>query len=244
MFEIITESNRQEYYKRLYIDEPKLKKQRLIDTLTFAFLGLLFGIAFLYMAEFSILGFIITAITTAIGGYAGYKKRYTTIRSQVRQQEGKVSLMFPEFLQTFISLLDANPSASIVTILETTVPYLKQPIKNEVMKLVKAIYTDGRNESVRHSMMVFAQYMNTDEAMRIMMLIYSMYEEGSNPSMLKELEDKVDQLNQNKVDTYVNRKGRTLAGKSFPALVLGIAFIFAYIGLLGVAYVTNAMQLM
>lgn len=244
MFELITEANREFYFRRLYIDEQLLKKQRLQDTIAMGLLFTLLGFAFVYIAKFHILAIIGMVFFGILGAYIGYKSKYFAIKNSVAVQDNKVALMFPEFLQTFISLMDANPSASIVTILESTVPYLKIPIKNEVMKLVKAIYTDGRNESVRRSMMTFAQYMNTDEAMRIMMLVYSMYEEGANPSMLKELEEKVDQLNTNKIDAYVSKKGGSLAGRSFPSLVLGLVFIFGYVGLLFVQYAMNAISMM
>lgn len=244
MFELITESNRADYYKRLYIDEDLLKKQRLIDAVVFALLGLLFGVGIWMLTKSLIIGGISIVIFAVLFGYGGYKRRYVMIRNQAAQQTNKISMMFPEFLQTFIALMDANPTASIVTILESSVPYLKAPIKQEVMKLVKAIYTDGRDNNVRNAMRVFAQYMNTDEALRIMMLVFSMYEEGSNPAMLRELEDKIDELNKNKVETYISKKGSGLNGKSFPALVCGMFFIFGYIGIVALVYIQDAMSLM
>lgn len=242
MMELITESNRAEYYTRMYIDQNKFLKQRVQYAIFGLMIGLMLGGAFLYIMKFSIVGWVIMFLVTIACGYIGWKLMYQRLRGSVRAQEAKLSLMFPEFLQTFIALLEANPTASIVTVLKTSIPYLKSPIRQQVLKLVNAIYMDSTDNAVRESMMDFAAYIGNLEATRIMDLIFSMYREGANPSVLKELEEKVQKLNENKVEAYVSRKAKGLTGKAFPSLVLGIFYVMIYIGLVGAEYLMSGMK--
>lgn len=242
--ELITEAHRDEYYRKLYIDTKKFKKQRLSALMLGVFVGIVSAIGLMYLFGVNILGIGTGILALIVFGYAGWKYQYMQVIQLVKKQEGRLSLMFPEFLQTFIALLEAAPSSSIVTVLETTIPYLKPPIKQQVVRLVSDIYRDGSNENVRASMLSFASYINNLEANRIMNLIYSMYVDGANSEMLKELDEKVKQLNENKVKAYVSKKANRLKGTAFPALVLGIFFVFGYIGIIGSEYLIQALKMM
>lgn len=242
--ELITESRRDEYYKKLYIDTNKFKKQRISALMIGFFVGLVssFGVISLY--GINLLGIVVSVLLLIVFSYLGWKYQYMQVIQLVKRQDSKLSLMFPEFLQTFIALLEAAPSSSILTVLETTIPYLKPPIKQQVVRLVSDMYRDGSNESVRESMLKFSSYINSLEANRIMNLVYSMYVDGANPEMLKELDAKVQQLNENKVKAYVSKKANRLKGTAFPALVLGIIFVFGYIGIIGSEYLLKALGMM
>lgn len=242
--DIITEANREDYFRRLYIDVSKFRKQRITGAVSGAFFGLMIGVAAYFMGNGGVSTMMLMVLLTAVGGYIGWKLKYYELTNAVKTQNNRLSLMFPEFLQTFIALLESSPTSSIVTILETTVPYLKSPIRQQIVKLVNAIYQDGTDSQVRISMMNFASYINSPEASRIMSLIYSMYVEGANPEILKELNEKVTQLNNNKVEAYVSKKASALSGKAFPSLVLGVFYILVYVGLVGLRYVTDALIMM
>lgn len=244
MMDIITEANREDYFRRLYIDVDKFRKQRITGAVSGAFFGLMIGVAAYFMGNGGVSTMMLMLLLTAVGGYIGWKLKYYELTTAVKTQNNRLSLMFPEFLQTFIALLESSPTSSIVTILETTVPYLKSPIRQQIVKLVNAIYQDGTDSQVRISMMNFASYINSPEASRIMSLIYSMYVEGANPEILKELNEKVTQLNNNKVDAYVSKKATALSGKAFPSLVLGVFYILVYVGLVGLRYVSDALIMM
>lgn len=244
MFEIITESNKKEYFNRLYIDTKLFRTQRITTALVGGLVGLLIGVAVIFLMEEGLIRFILALLFTAIGAYGGWKFKYMALRSAVKEQNAQLDMMFPEFLQTFIALLEANPTNNITSVLETSIPYLKQPIRQQVLKIVNSVYEDGTNENVRQSMMTFAEYIGNVEATRIMDIINSMYMSGANPQVLKELDEKVQAMNANKVRVYVEKKSKGLQSLSMPALVLGIVFIFGFLGVVGSEYLMRAFEMM
>lgn len=244
MFEIITESNKKEYYNRLYIDTKLFKTQRITSAVVGGFIGLLAGVGAYVSMSGGILAIIVALLLVLVGAYGGWKFKYIALRNAVKEQNAQLDMMFPEFLQTFIALLEANPTNNITSVLETSIPYLKQPIRQQVLKIVNSVYEDGTNENVRQSMMTFAEYIGNVEATRIMDIINSMYMSGANPQVLTELDEKVQAMNANKVRVYVEKKSKGLQSLSMPSLVMGIIFIFGFLGVVGSEYLSRAFELM
>lgn len=243
MFEIITESNKRDYFNRLYIDTKLFKKQRITTALIGAIVGLVAGFGALFALEFGVAGFVALIGLVFLGGYGGWKFKYIQLRGAVKEQNAQLDMMFPEFLQTFIALLEASPTNNITSVLETSIPYLKQPVRQQVLKIVNRVYENGTDENVRDAMMTFAEYIGNVEATRIMDIINSMYVSGANPQVLKELDEKVQAMNANKVRTYVEKKSKGLQSLSMPSLVLGIVFVFGFLGVVGSEYLSRAFEL-
>lgn len=244
MMEIITESNKKEYFNRLYIDTKLFQQQRLTSAIIGGIIGLFLGVAVIFLMEEGLIRFILALLFTAIGGYGGWKFKYIALRGAVKEQNAQLDMLFPEFLQTFIALLEANPTNNITSVLETSIPYLKNPVRQQVLKIVNNVYADGRNENVRQSLMTFAEYIGNVEATRIMDIINSMYMSGANPQVLKELDEKVQAMNANKVRVYVEKKSKGLQSLSMPALVMGIVFVFGFLGVVGSEYLSRAFEMM
>lgn len=242
--EIITESRRDEYFRKLYIDTELFKKQRIQYTLVGFIIGLSLGVAFYMALDSLIISVLMLLFTTVLGSYIGWKFMYMKLMSSNKAQESQMALMFPEFLQTFTALLYASPSSGIVSVIESTIPYLRQPIRQQTVKLVNRMYQDGTNLNVRNAIMEFSAYIGTSEARRIMSLIYNMYVEGSNPKLLDELDEKVSALNENKVNEYVSFHGNALSNRSFWSIVLALMFILGFAFIVGGTYVSQIFKFM
>ena len=243
MKELITESKREYYYTRLYIDEEVFNKQRLMYSITLGALGFLISLVIMLIGDMGILGLFLLLFITGFMAYVGYKWKYKELMGLARQQDNKVGMIFPEFLQVFIGMLEVNPSGGVMNALKMTIPYIKNPVKSRVIRLVYAITADGSTRNVREALQEFGQYVGSVDAIRILDMIYTMYVDGVDPRTLDLAAEKVEELNRNSVDSFVEKKKKSLNMKSIPALIIGIGFVFGFVGVLAVQYLTGALAL-
>lgn len=243
MKELITESKREYYYTRLYIDEEVFNKQRLMYSITLGALGFLISLVIMLIGDMGILGLFLLLFITGFMAYVGYKWKYKELMDLARQQDNKVGMIFPEFLQVFIGMLEVNPSGGVMNALKMTIPYIKNPVKSRVIRLVYAITADGSTRNVREALQEFGQYVGSVDAIRILDMIYTMYVDGVDPRTLDLAAEKVEELNRNSVDSFVEKKKKSLNMKSIPALIIGIGFVFGFVGVLAVQYLTGALAL-
>ncbi|MFV1457448.1 type II secretion system F family protein, partial [Bacillus mycoides] len=159
-----------------------------------------------------------------------------------RQRKVKLAFMFPEFLTTFISLLGSQSGGNVIQTLRLTSDYVKEPLKTQLNKLVESVTVNSDPESSYQAFREFADFIGTRESSQVMMLVYEMYIHGTDDGALAELEDKIDRLNDNKLDELVIKKNTKLRGLSIPSLVLTTAFIFVWVGVVIVQVMTKAMD--
>lgn len=241
MKELITESKREYYFTRLYVDVEVFKKQRQQATLIWGALGLLLALLLVVVGGLGILGVFLGLFLTIVFGYIGYKSKYKELIDLARKQDSKIVLIFPEFLAVFIGMLEVNPSGGIVKALKVSIPYIKNPVKSRVIRLVFDINSDGSTANVRRALQTFGQYIGTTDAIRILDIMYTMYVDGVDNRTLDMASEKIEDLNKNTVNAYVESKKRALSMKSLPALVLGVAYIFIFVGVAGYQYLVGAL---
>lgn len=243
MKEIITESKREYYYTRLYIDEELFKRQRQFNTVVWAMVGAMLAIVLVLISGLGILGVFLGLFVIVVFGYMGYKMKYKELMDLAKRQDEKVGVIFPEFLQVFMGMIEVSPSGGILKALKLSIPYIKNPVKSRVIRLVFAISADGSTSNVRQALQIFGQYVGTIEAVRILDIIYTMYVDGVDARTLDLASEKIEDLNRNTVNAFVEKKKRSLMMKSLPALILGVAFIFVFVGIVAIQYFTGAMSI-
>lgn len=243
MKELITESKREYYYTRLYIDEELFRKQRQQSALLWGAIGLLIALVLMIVGGLGILGFLLGILIVVALTYVGYKIKYKELIDLANQQDSRVGLIFPEFLQVFIGMLEVNPSGGVYQALKLSIPYIKNPVKSRVIRLVFAISEDGSTQNVRRALQEFGQYVGSVDAISVLDIVYTMYVDGVDPRTLDMAAQKIEELNRNTVDSYVEAKKYALQMKSLPALVLGVAFIFVFVAIVGIQYFLGAMAI-
>ena len=243
MKEIITESKREYYYTRLYIDEELFKRQRQFNTVVWAMVGAMLAIVLVLISGLGILGVFLGLFVIGVFGYMGYKMKYKELMDLAKSQDARVGVIFPEFLQVFIGMLEVSPSGGVLKALKLSIPYIKNPVKSRVIRLVFAISADGSTANVRRALQTFGQYVGTIDAVRILDIIYTMYVDGVDSRTLDIASEKIEDLNRNTINAFVEKKKRSLFMKSLPAIILGVALIFVFVAIVAVQYFTGAMSL-
>lgn len=224
----------------LDVDVKLFKRQRITYTFIFLMLGLLVTgvLGFILKGP----GLIVGAVLTVFAGFYGWKYMYIVLGKKVNQQKQRLALMFPDFLTTFISLLNSQSSGNVITAIESTIPYVKNPLRGHVVKLVREVYTDSSIESVWNSFNTFADSMEDKEAEQIMALISDMYIGGINREALVELEGRINEMKQNQVKAYAKRKNDRVKNiASLPSLGLSMLFIFGWAGTIAVMYLMEGL---
>jgi len=154
----------------------------------------------------------------------GYKLPYIDLVRKKRRDDIIKQFMFPTFLRYFISLLDTQ--GNVYQTLRATVPYLSEPIKTEVVKMV--VKLEQQNINNRDAFMDFAEYIGSSEAHMIMGMIYEFNEEGINKEEVKELESTIKELQENKTNELIEQKINSLDKHANPIMVYGLAYTFAF----------------
>lgn len=240
MKEIITESRREYYYTRLYIDVVLFKKQRKQSSILIGAVAFLVGLIATLFGDLGLVGVFITLFLTIAGAYIGYKYKYKQLIDLAAAQDAKVSLIFPEFLQVFIGMLEVDPNGGILNALKMSIPYIKNPVKSKVIRLTHNISSDGSTHNVRKSLQDFGQYVGSSDAIQILDLINTMYMDGVDVRTLEMASEKIEDLNKNTVETFVEGKRGRLRMRSLPSLIYGIAFVFIFVGIVAVEYFAGA----
>src|SRR5690625_6360346 len=91
--------------------------------------------------------------------FRSYKIPYIDLIRKKRRDNIIKKFMFPTFLRYFISLLDTQ--GNVYQTLRATVPYLSEPIKTEVIKMV--VKLEQQNVNNRDAFMDFRSEEHTSE---------------------------------------------------------------------------------
>src|SRR5690625_3620827 len=159
MLNILTEKNMEMYEKYLRINRKSLMKRRITLALLFLILNII-----LYVFG----GVVWTLFFIPFSLLLGYKIPYMELVRQKKQQDLIKQFMFPTFLRYFVSLIDSK--GNVYQTLKATVPYIDQPLKEEVSVLVRKLEKESVNN--RDAFMEFASYIDSSEAHMIMNMIY------------------------------------------------------------------------
>jgi len=154
--------------------------------------------------------------------YIGYKLPYIQMVSRKNMVDMVNSFLFPEFLRTFISLLGTQ--GNVFQTLTATIPYIEEPLKSEVEKLVAAIEKDND----RKHYLALAEYIDSNEAYLIMSMIYEFSLIGTNKEMLDELERYVEDIQNNKTQELKRFKIYRMEKNANIPLVTTIVFVLIF----------------
>lgn len=241
MKELLYETNLEVYYKELDIDAQMLRGQRIMYATVFAVLGALVSgtVVFLFGMKFLLLGLVLVPIM----GLLGWKWLYLKLKSLSVANKKQLDMLFPEFLTTFISLLNSQANGNIINAIENTIPYMKEPIKSQLIMLVRRVQEDASLETAYYAFEEFSKTVDNKESEQILTLLLDMYIAGISKETLEELEDRIEKMKQNQITIYANWKNSRLRNKaSLPALGMATLFIFLWIGVVAYHYLVTALS--
>src|SRR5690625_768134 len=172
------------------------------DKKQFTFYRIIYGsvLFFIFATGVLLLQEYLWFLVTPIAFFIGYKMPYWSLISSKKKSDLTVSFLFPQFLQSFMALLQS--SGNIYQTLKVTTDYINDPLKSELEKLVNNI-EEGNH---RDDYMAFANFIGTNEAYMIMDMIYQFSEFGVKKEAINELESYVQSLQENKVNELIERK--------------------------------------
>lgn len=240
MKDFILETDLEDKLKALDADKGVFVKQRITYTMVFALLGLIVA---------GLLSFLLGAVGVAIGLpimllslFGGWKYMYFVANKKYALHKKQLTLLFPDFLTTFISLLNSSASGNVINTLEQTIPYVKNPLKMHILGLVRKVFEDPSHENVWNAFNQFADEIEDKEAEQIMALVSDMYTAGVNKEALKELEDRINEMKQNQVKEYAKKKNLRLKNvASLPTLGLATLYVFVWAGTIAFHYGSMAL---
>lgn len=154
--------------------------------------------------------------------YLGYKLPYMQMVRKKNSVDMVNSFLFPEFLRTFISLLGTQ--GNVFQTLVASIPYIEEPLRGEVEKLVAAIERDND----RKHYLALAEYIGSNEAYLIMSMIYEFSLVGMNKEMLDELERYVEDIQNNKTQELKRVKLYHMQRNANIPLVSTIVFVLFF----------------
>lgn len=227
MTDILLEKNKKVYYEYFAINKNKFTMKRFL----MAFLIVLLYVMILYglghtnntvlLIGGSILAFLI-----------GYKLLYMQLIMTKGQHDLMKEYIFPTFLRYFVSLISTQ--GNVYLTLKETVNYVENPLKKELEKLIKRL--DDNKVDNHTAFMEFAESIGTSEAIMIMNMIDDFNEHGINKDDIRELENTVLQLQENKMNELIEYKVAKVDRFSNPILIIAIAYIFAFVMISYTAY--------
>lgn len=241
MKELLYENKLEAYYKELDIDIKVFKKQRFIYMLVFFLLGSAVAVALtMFMGkQMMLLGIFLAPLA----GFIGWKYMYFQLKQESKRNKRKLDLLFPEFLTTFISLLNSQANGNLIFAIENTIPYMKEPIKSQLVLLVRRVYTDSSTENAYFAFNEFSKAIDNKESDQILSLLLDMYIAGINKDTLGELESRIEKMKQNQISAYAKWKNNRLKNKaSFPSIGIAVFFIFFWIAIVASHYLKTGMS--
>lgn len=223
MTEFLLEKNRKLYFDHFHINEKKFFNKRLLMALLFFVLYVLIMIR---VQNY----WLIAGIPVVM--FIGFKIPYMELVSKKSKDDLVKQYEFPTFLRYFISLLSTQ--GNVYKTLKATVPYIHEPLKSDLEELVKNI--ESNNVNNRDAFMKFAENIGSGEALMIMEMIHTFYNEGINKDDLRELENTVNTLQENKINELIEYKVNGMSKHADPVMVFGLIYVFAFTGITLLAY--------
>lgn len=237
----IYETNLEHYYQELDIDVYRFKQQRMLYALVFAFLGLFLSGVLVFLLGKAM--FVIGIFVTLFSGFIGYKWMYLQLQSAFFRHKKELDMLFPEFLTTFISLLNSQSNSNVINAVEGTIPYMKEPIKSQLISLVRSIYDDASVENAYDSFDILSKSIDNQEFEQILSLILDMYISGVNKDILADLESEIRSIKENKIKAFAKWKNGRMKNKaSIFSMGMAVFYIFIWIGIVAAHYLKAGMS--
>lgn len=189
----------------------------------------------LFVVMYAVLKSNILLLSLPFVALAGYKLPYLDLVKKKNKDDIIKQYMFPTFLRYFISLLDTQ--GNVYQTLRATVPYLNEPLKTEVLKMV--IKLEKQKINNLDVFMDFAEFIGSSEAHMIMGMIYEFNEEGINKDDVRELEKTIKELQENKTTELIEQKVLRLDKHANPVMLYGLAYIMGFTILVFVSYLRS-----
>jgi len=212
--------------KAFGISHKKFNKNRVVMAALFTVIAVLLINMFAKPVYFISVPFI---------GFLGYKWPYIDLKNRKKRIDAIKQYAFPNFLRYFISLLDTQ--GNVYQTLKTTVAYVQEPIKGHLEKLIQDI--DDNNVSDRKAFMDFASEMGSGDAILVMSIIHDFHAEGIIKENIKELEDNIIRLQENKVNELIEIKVQRMGRHANPILLYSIGFVLVFTGITFLAYMSQ-----
>lgn len=224
MVEFLTEKNKSIYFDYFGVNEKKFFGNRVL--LTIVLLAAYLFLTYSFNNWWLLIGIPFVMLI-------GFKLPYLRLMSLKEKDDIIKQYVFPTFLRYFISLIETK--GNVYQTLKSIVPYLDNPIKAELERLITKI--DRKNVSNRDAFMEFAEYIGSGEALMIMSMIYEFNEEGIRKDDLKELENIIEQLQENKTNELIEYKVAKMDKYANPIILYTITYILCFAGLVLMAYI-------
>lgn len=221
--EWLIEKHREGYLEHQNVSEQAFLKRRIITTII---------ITLLYMVVLFSMFNIWLLLLTPVVIFFGYKLPYFELLKVKKREDLVKEHMFPTFLRYFISLI--NIHGNVYQTLKATVPYMKDPLKSELINLVEKM--DDKNYENFHAFTEFADFVGSAESHMIMDMIHQFDEEGIKKSSLEELELTVKKLQENKISELIDLNVTTVDKHADPVLVYSLIYVISFTIILFVAY--------
>lgn len=227
MVEVLTEKNKEVFYDYFNINTKKFTRTRILLCVLFILL---------YSVFVNFIGLTDNGYWWLIGipicGLIGYKMPYMELVSKRNKLVLTRQYMFPNFLRYFISLLSTE--GNVYLTIKETLNYVDEPFRPIVEKLIKEL--DDPRIPNYEAFMNFAEEIDTSESIMIMNMINDFSEQGINKDEIKELEDTILRLQENKVNELIEYKVGKIHKYANPIVVLAIVYMIVFVGIVAVAY--------
>lgn len=216
LMELLFEQNRNMYLEYFKLTNKDLFMRRLKVMIVMAFL---FGVIIYSYNDSNLIWLLLPVLL-----FIGYKIPYYELMRIKSREDIIREMMFPTFLRYFVSLVGTQ--GNVYQTLRAIVPYIEDPIKSELIKLIKKL--DDKDYENYQAYMDFANYIGSSEAYMLMGVINQFDEEGINKKELQEFELLVKNLQENKVNELIEKKAHSLEKHADPILVYGLTYIIIF----------------
>ncbi|WP_053071872.1 hypothetical protein [Ornithinibacillus contaminans] len=226
MIEVLTERNKGVYFDYFRINEKKFFSNRLLMAIMFLAIYLL--LIYSFNNWYLLIGIPFSMLI-------GFKLPYLKLISMKNKDDIIKQYAFPTFLRYFIALVGVK--GNVYQTLKAVIPYVNAPIQAELEKLVNNL--DKNNVSNRDAYMLFADFIGSSEARMIVEMIYQFDEEGINKEELRELENTIEQLQENKTNELIDYKVSTMEIHANPIILYTILYVLGFTVLVFIAYLSE-----
>lgn len=227
MFDFINEKDLDIYLQYFGKNRKKFMRFRYLYGFLFFLIGAMIAILINHYFAYLLLPIL---------AFIGYKFPYVQLILNKRKKDLINSYIFPQFLQSFIALL--NSSGNVYQTLVASIDYTNEPLKTELKKLVARI----EKSNDRDDYLAFANYVDTSEAFMIMDMIYQFSEFGIRKESLKELESYILSLQENKMEELIARKMQEMEKLGFIPIFISLFLVGGFAVVLFLHYMSDVMN--
>ncbi|QAT55789.1 hypothetical protein [Bacillus licheniformis] len=228
MIDILVAKNKTSLLEGFKIKKIEFLVQSIICGLSLAALPILLAVLLKTMA---------ILIAAPLLFFLGYRLPYLNLLARKHHSDTIKYYSFPKFVRNFINFSETK--GNVYQTLDAILPYTDNPIKDEVVKLIKNLSErKAIADERRQAFLEFAHFIGTHEAILVMDTLANFDAEGANKEALKQLEDLIQDLQDNKTDEWIRLKVKAQEKYANYPIISGIAFTFFFAGVVFIHYLT------